>query len=248
MCWSAEASAVFAVAGIGITGFAAFRGQPKALWLTLGFFSGMEVLQAVSYGSIDQCGQSENLWVSRLSFAHLMFHPFFFNALALHFVSDDVRQRVQGWVYGACAVAAILMFLQLRPVTGGEVCAGHRAMCGLDFCTFSGNWHLAWQFPFNGWGNGFADHWNPIVRWFPNALVPYSIMVFIAPLVYGASKITAVQYLVGPVLAALLTDNIHEQPAVWCLLSFWIAFVVVFSPLRRWLRQDGWVIGRSVPV
>jgi hypothetical protein len=240
MCWSAGASAGFAVAGASITAYAIYKKEPTAIWMVLGYFTVMEVLQALSYNSIDQCASEENLLMSKLSFAHILFQPFFFNAIALCFVSHEIKERAQLWAYGACAVASLLMLLQLHPISGGGQCANHRAMCGPDFCTYLGNWHLAWQFPFNDWGNGFADSSNPILQLFPGGHLPYTIAVFIVPLIYGAWKMAGFMFLVGPVLVRLLTDNIDEQPAIWCTMSLAIICVIAFSPLSRWLRQEGW--------
>ncbi len=126
-------------------------------------------------------------------------------------------------------------------------CAEHRAMCGAQFCTLPGNWHLAWEFPFNGWGNGFADSPNWLLRLFPNALVAYSLAVFIMPLLYGSWKIAAYQYLTGPVLVSRLTDNIDEAPAIWCLMSIGIVFLVMKTPLRQWMQVRHWVFWRENP-
>ena len=95
----------------------------------------------------------------------------------------------------------------------------------------------------NGFGNGFATHESPFVRLFPNALISYGFCVFLLPLIYGAWKITAFQYAMGPILVSFLTNNPDEAPAIWCLFSFGIAAIIVYSPLRRWLRVErffGW--------
>ncbi len=240
MCWSGEASTVLAVAGIGVTAYAIRRGEPPALWLTLGFFTIMEVLQAASYPVIDQCTNPANRALSIASFVHISLHPFFFNALALYFVPAAVRARIQVPVYAICAVAALVTLAQVVPVDRLGQCADHRGMCGTGFCTVSGTWHLAWEFPFNGWGNGFADHANPVFRLFPNALVAYSLAIFVLPLIYGAWRITLFQYAVGPGLVRLLSDNIDERPAIWCLMSIGIAVLIIFSPLRRALHTRRW--------
>jgi hypothetical protein len=49
MCWSGEASAVLAVVGIGTTAYAAYKKEPAPLWMALGYFSSMELLQAFTY-------------------------------------------------------------------------------------------------------------------------------------------------------------------------------------------------------
>ena len=130
----------------------------------------MEVIQAFSYPFIDQCGSSGNLLVTKLAFIHIILHPFFFNALALHFVSSTVRRAVSPWVYSACAVSALVMIFQLYPISGGGLCAPHRATCRPDFCTFTGNWHLAWNFPYNSWGNNFLGNSNVLLGLSPTLM------------------------------------------------------------------------------
>ena len=241
MCWSMEASTALTVAGVGVTTYAVWKKQPAALWLSMGFFTSMELIQALSYPVIGQCGAPANKALSITSFVHIALQPFFFNLLALYFIPDEVRKRIQKTVYALCAVATGITVLQLLPNETLGACSEHRAMCGAQFCTLPGNWHLAWEFPFNGWGNGFADSPNWFIRLFPNALVAYSLAVFILPLLYGSWKIAAYQYFMGPIIASQLTDNIDEAPAIWCLMSIGIVFLLMIPPLRRGMRVNGWV-------
>jgi len=62
MCWSGEASAVLAVVGLGTTAYAAYKKEPAPLWIALGYFSLMELLQAFTYSVIDQCSLPSNLY------------------------------------------------------------------------------------------------------------------------------------------------------------------------------------------
>jgi hypothetical protein len=39
----------------------------------------------------------------------------------------------------------------------------------------------------------------------------------------------------GPILARLLTNNLNEWPAVWCLLSIGFLLIIVVTPIRRLL-------------
>jgi hypothetical protein len=45
--------------------------------------------------------------------------------------------------------------------------------------------------------------------------------------------------LIGPLLAAQLTPNPNEIPAIWCLFSIGIAMIAVFPPVRRWFEWRG---------
>jgi hypothetical protein len=44
----------------------------------------------------------------------------------------------------------------------------------------------------------------------------------------------------GPSLAWMLTDNINEWPAIWCLLSIGLLLIVVKTPLRGYLHVKKW--------
>lgn len=240
MCWSGEASTALAVAGFGVTAYAAWKKEPAALWVTMGFFSSMELIQALSYPVIGQCGAPENKALSIASYIHIALQPFFFNLLALYFIPDDMRRRIQKTVYALCAVAAGITIWQVMPSETYGACAQHRGMCGSQFCTLPGNWHLAWKFPLNGWGNEFAGNTNWLLRLFPNAMVAYSLAVFIMPLVYGSWKFGIYQYLTGPALASQLTDNIDEAPAIWCLMSIGIVLLVMKTALRNVMHVERW--------
>ena len=60
MCWSASVSSAMVVAGAAATIYVARRGQPRAIWLTLGYFTVMEALQAAGYYVVNNCGSPAN--------------------------------------------------------------------------------------------------------------------------------------------------------------------------------------------
>ena len=93
MCWSGEASAVLATAGLGTTAYAAYRKEPAAIWMPLGYFSLMELLQAFTYSVIDQCSLPSNQIATLLGYLHIAFQPFFINAVSMHFIPDQARAR-----------------------------------------------------------------------------------------------------------------------------------------------------------
>ena len=236
MCWNVEVSAAMAAGGFALCALSARRGDPPALWGTLAFFSVMEVVQALSYPVIGQCGVPANKYLTMFSFAHISLHPFFFNALALACLPDAARRRAQGWVYALCAVAAGYTVLQLAPITGHGSCLPGRMMCGTAFCTVEGKYHLAWEIPLNAWGNALLTHENWVLRQFRDGMPGYGLAVFILPFFYGAWKITVFQFTIGPLMARLITDNPNEQPAIWCLASVGIAALIIFTPLREALK------------
>ena len=66
--------------------------------------------------------------------------------------------------------------------------------------------------------------------------------MFFLPLLYGSWRFTLYHVLVGPTLARLLTDNMNEYPAVWCLLAIGMLLLVVKTPLRRVLFVRNWLL------
>ena len=49
MCWSFSVSTAMAITGATTTVYAARKGQPAAIYLTVGYFTVMEALQAAGY-------------------------------------------------------------------------------------------------------------------------------------------------------------------------------------------------------
>ena len=49
MCWSGEASAALATAGFLSTGYAAYKKESRMLWLPLGYFSLMELINVDNF-------------------------------------------------------------------------------------------------------------------------------------------------------------------------------------------------------
>lgn len=122
MCWSGEASAALAVVGLGTTAYAAYKKEPAPLWIALGYFSSMEVLQAFTYSVIDRCALPSNQIATLLGYLHIVFQPFFINMLSMYFIPNSVREKIQWPVYAVCFVSAVIMLLQLYPFEWAGSC------------------------------------------------------------------------------------------------------------------------------
>ncbi len=227
MCWSGEASATLATIGLSSTAYIAYKGEDKALWIPLGYFALMELLQAITYTVIDQCGLPLNQVLTLLGSLHITFQPFFLNAMSMHFIPAKVREKISPFVYAICFLGSILLLIKLYPFQWAGNCnVGSEPFCGERLCSVSGNWHIAWEAPLNG---------------IPWATLGYYIPVFLMPIIYGSWKFTLYHLLAGPLLARLLTNNINEWPAVWCLLSIGLFLVVIKTPIRQILYSKQWL-------
>jgi len=239
MCWSGEASAALAIVGISTTVYAAYKKEPAPLWMALGYFSSMELLQAFTYSVIDQCALPSNQVATLLSYLHIVFQPFFINMLSMYFIPDAVRVKIQWPVYTVCFASAIVMLLQLYPFAWAGSCPLGEVLCAEPLCSVSGNWHIAWEVPTNGMLNFITvDSWASFLTAYPT----YFIAAFAMPLLYGSWRITIYHFLIGPQLAVLLTNDPNEVAAIWCLLSIGILLLVVKTPIRRFMFVKSWLL------
>lgn len=237
MCWSGEASIVLATIGVSTTAYVAAKGEDKALWIPLGYFSLMEVLQAFTYGVIDDCSSPANQIATLLGYLHIAFQPFFINMISLYFIPGEIKQRIQPYVYSACLVFTVVMLIQLYPFDWAGSCDMRRPLCGEMLCSVSGSWHIAWDVPTNGIGNFWVD-----VPLLGTGFLAYGFAGILLPILYGSWRMTAYHYAMGPFLAGLTTSNVNEWPAIWCLLSIALILVVVKTPLRKYLYVNSWLL------
>lgn len=235
MCWSVEASIAMVGIGAAATAVTRHRGDPPAIWLTLGYFTLMEGLQVAGYGVVDNCGDPANQAVTVASYLHIVFQPFFINAFAMELVPVQVKRRCRLWVYVACAVSALIMLAQLIPSDRLASCLPGSALCAERWCTVSGDWHIAWEVPYNG-----LMVWVDALLGFHPGFPSYLVTAFLVPLAYGAWRFVMVHAVTGPVLAYLLTTNPNEMPAVWCLFSIGILLIGLSRPVRQGLTTTHW--------
>ena len=230
-------TATVAMVGIGSvsTAYAASRGEPKAITLALGYFTVMEVLQATGYLFVDQCDSPANQVITLVSFIHIVFQPFFINALAMELLPGGVKARLKGVVFALCAVSVVVMLVQLYPFDWAGQCRVGAALCGTSLCLASGEWHIAWHIPFNGLLVPLEDALG--IGWgFPT----YIATVFFLPLLYGAWRLSLYHFIAGPTLAGLLTSNPNELPAIWCLFSIALVLIAISPRVRKLFTVERW--------
>jgi Family of unknown function (DUF5765) len=235
MCWSATASITMVGVGAVATSVVAARGQPRAIWLTLGYFTGMEALQAAGYAVVNQCDAASNQTITLLSIIHIVFQPFFLNGFAMELVPGPIKARLRRGVYLCCAASSAVMLAQLYPFEWAASCRLGEALCGTELCLTSGEWHIAWSIPYNGLLLPLEDALGV-----PPGFPTYWLAVFLLPLVYGAWRFVIFHALAGPILASLLTSNPNETPAIWCLFSIGIILIGLSPLIRRHFETTSW--------
>ncbi len=228
MCFTMGVSAAMVGLGGVATAVTVKRGDTPAIPVTLGYFTVMEALQLAGYMVIDQCGAPANQTITLLSVLHIVFQPFVINAFAMALIPRRVGLGMQTLVYSLCTISATVMILQLYPFDWAGSCMPGSNLCAAQLCTVSGDWHQAWDVPYNGLMA--TIDWPVVGTWgFPT----YIIATFLVPLLYGAWRLVLFHALAGPILAGQLTGNPNEVPAIWCLFSIGIILIALSPMIRR---------------
>ncbi len=228
MWWGPGVSAAAMDAGIAVTIITVRRNAPAAFSIAIAWFTLMEALQWAGYLVINQCNNPVNEAITLLAMLHIVFQPFFINAFSLQLVPESMRRHARMPVYTFCAISSAIMLLQLYPFAWAGTCELGANLCGSTLCTVSGNWYLAWNIPYNG----LLIHVDQMIglKWgFPT----YMVASFIVPLLYGAWRFTFFHAIFGPLLAARLTGNVNEVPAVWCLFSLGLVLIALNPVFRQ---------------
>ncbi|PPD41889.1 MAG: hypothetical protein CTY15_12975 [Methylocystis sp.] len=235
MCWSLPVSIGTTALGLGASVVARRRGMPKAIWISLAYFALMEALQAAGYLVINACGTSANQVITILSFLHIAFQPAFVNAISLTLIPDEVARRIRFGVYIVCGLSTAFMIAQLLPLEWAGACRIPETMCAKELCTRSGDWHIAWDIPYNGLGTAIENLIG--ADW---GMPSYMLSTFLMPFLYGSWRFTLFHLLLGPVFANQLTTNNNDVPAIWCLFSVGIVAFAFFPPMVEWFRVRHW--------
>ena len=124
------------------------------------------------------------------------------------------------------------MLLKLYPFVWAKTCdIAVEPVCGSVLCSYSGNWHIAWNLPLNN---------------LPMAITVYCIVCFIMPFLYGSWRVTLGHLTSGPLVAVFLNTQKNEWPAVWCLLSIGLILTIAKTPIRKYLYVQSWPLWRII--
>lgn len=103
--------------------------------------------------------------------------------------------------------AGLLLMSRLLFVKDNELCdTNNEPLCGKKTCSFSGTRHVAWNVRLRAAGK----------KWFTPSIGLHFFMWVIPVLTTCQLKPILAMLLTGPYSGILFTQNIHEQPAIWC--------------------------------
>ena len=170
-----------------------------------------------------------------LSYLHIAFQPIVINLFAMELVPAATKRRAFKPVLAITVAVAVLMVLQLAPAEAFGSCIPGTPLCGASLCTVAGDWHIAWDIPYNGMMVPFEGAFG-----FRSGFPQYMAAVFVLPLVYGAWRFVLIHAIAGPILAWSLTSDPNEMPAIWCLFSIAILTITLSPAVRRSVSARTW--------
>ncbi|GCA61995.1 hypothetical protein KIPB_000421 [Kipferlia bialata] len=230
--------------GVVTVKFLKDRQMANRIW----YFAGMEAIQFLSYSFIDQCDNPFNKILTVLGYIHICFQPYVLHR-SFH-PDDNTYQRFVNKIVGRlCLMGAGMMILRWLLVyvsgpqmTGPGLCVQTEWLRGEQLCTLTGNIHLGWSIPMV---DITYSPWKP-------SMSLHAFLMFAPFFVRGtveAGLSGVILFLAGPGLSYLLTDNLHEQAAIWCFLSvaemipMYGAAKAIMFVLRKSVRLVGKCVG-----
>jgi len=205
-------SLAFAVSGFAVGAWAFKETKNWSLLLGIWYFCAMELLQFFQYFWLDDCAHPMNQFLTVIGFLHIAFQPYFTHLLGGAFITKPSKVAKMTAVRHLSLVAGVFMFsryLMATPAHHIKQCDNVDWLRGERTCTFTGNYHLAWELPMYD-----ATYFMPsnFIHFFM-MFAPYIIM---GPEMWLHGLIL---FATGPLLSSYITPNLYEQASIWCFFS-----------------------------
>lgn len=201
MCFSENMSLAIGVSGI-LASLYFYSRNHKYAAIGIGYFALMEILQFFQYKVINQCDNEYNKFLTNLGYIHICFQPLFFNLWLFEFTKKPNFIFIYMSFFAGLLLASRLFFVKDKDLCDGK----HEPLCGEKTCAFAGTRHIAWNIRLRAAGK----------YWFTPSIGLHFFMWIIPVLTIFQIKPVMAALLSGPYLGFLLTNNIHEQPTIWC--------------------------------
>ena len=218
MCFTENMSLTVGILGI-LSSFY-FYSYKKNIYASLGigYFSLMEILQFFQYKVVDQCNNPLNKLLTIIGYLHICFQPLFANIWLFAFTT------YHNFIFLYMAFfAGLLLASRLLIFSEEDLCDGrNEPLCGKQTCVYSGNRHLAWNVRLRAAGK----------YWFTPSIGLHFFMWVIPILTLFQFKPIVAMILTGPYLGYFFTNNIHEQPAIWCFTAIF-QMIITFYFLEK---------------
>lgn len=188
--------------------------RPFFTYLHFVFYSGMEFLQFLQYFYTDNCSDT-NVLLTKIAYIYIWLQPILYNTFYLLTNNRNVQ------IFKYNIMFSIFTFLyacdrMFTKVLHTEGIRNNEIMVGPTTCTFQGKKHLYWNFELAS-NNGVEANYFLYL-----ALICFPTF-WMDNFLYGL--FLSFTFIMGLIIAYCYTENIHETPAFWCILS--VPFLLV---------------------
>lgn len=205
MCFTANMSLAIGITGILSSLYFYIHKKNLFAALGIGYFSLMEILQFFQYKVIDECNNPINKILTIIGYLHICFQPLFANIWLFSFAKNP------NFIFLYMSFfAGLLLASRLLVVSDEDLCdTRNEPLCGKKTCVYTGTRHLAWNLRLRAAGK----------FWFTPSIGLHFFMWVIPMLTLFQIKPILAMLLTGPYMGYFFTNNIHEQPAIWCFTA-----------------------------
>jgi len=187
------------------------------------FLAIKELLQFILHFNLESCNRINNI-ATTLTWLHISFQPFF---LLLFTSAFSKRPELYKMPLIICIVYALfnsvrLDELSVRPIK--HKCPTDdpsNSWCGQDTCSIKGKHHLAYRYSLES-----SDYVN-FLKWTPSYFT-FLLLMFAIPYALGDWQITSINLIVSMTTFTLMSYDMGEAAATWCLNTFWIGFLSIY--------------------
>jgi hypothetical protein len=236
MCFTGEMSAGFAAIGLFCAWWVYTKTNNMELASGIFFFFTMEFLQAIQYVFI-ATGLDDpacDTWINRvltlLGFLHICMQPYFCHVINCSLTKSEKYRDRYSVIKRLCVIGGFLLFIRhflsfIPSLNLMNISAANPStewLRGETLCTFKTQsmTHLGWSVP-------MADP-----SYFVQGAGIHSFLMFAPFYALNEKKGMVIQgiflFLFGPVLAAVISDNLMEQASIWCFFSIAQIAIMLF--------------------
>eukprot|EP00605_Chrysophyceae_sp_TOSAG23-4_P000352 GSChrysophyteH1.ASY1.ANO1.399.1 assembled CDS len=235
MCFTGEMSAGFAAMGLFATYWIYTKTENMELASGVFFFFTMELLQAIQYfflatGLSDPyCDNIINQVLTLLGFLHICLQPYYCHVINSSLTKSPKYKDRYVIIKRMCLLGGFLLFgryfLSHIPSLNTMDVSNYKStewLRGEKLCTFKTKsmTHLGWSVP-------MADP-----SYYVMGAGIHSFLMFGPFFALYEKKGMVIQglflFLFGPVLAAVISDNLMEQASIWCFFSLAQICIMLF--------------------
>jgi hypothetical protein len=200
-----------------------FKGSYLILAMLI-FLASKELIQFLLYTTgLRKCNTIWNKFLTSASWVHICFQPFFVNLFFSALSRNKVMYRIPLFL---SLIYALFNLPVLREIGGNSK---HRCqtdyssnLCRAQTCSINGKYHLAYGFNLKSADNSGST---------PNNFT-YNLLSFAPAYIIGDWFLATIHLLVAFLSYRFIT-NVGEGSAIWCVNSFWIGLIGMYSVVQK---------------